>query len=46
MIYISENAEEPLKKYLNTLDEVHIVRATELVYPQIASHADIYMQTG
>lgn len=43
MIYISENAGEPLKEYLNTLDEVHIVRATDLVYPQIASHADIYM---
>ncbi len=43
MIYISENAGEALKKYLNTLDDVHIVYATELVYPQIASHADIYM---
>ena len=43
MIYISENAGEPLKEYLNKSDEVHIVRATELVYPQIASHADIYM---
>ena len=43
MIYISENAGEPLKAYLTTSDEVHIVRATELVYPQIASHADIYM---
>lgn len=43
MIYISENAGEPLKEYLNTLDEVHIVHSTELVYPQIASHADIYM---
>ncbi len=43
MIYISENAGEALKKYLNTLDEVHIVHATDLVYPQIASHPDIYM---
>lgn len=43
MIYISENAGKPLKEYLNTLDEVHIVHATDLVYPQIASHADIYM---
>ena len=43
MIYVSENAGEALKEYLCTLDDVHIVYATELVYPQIASHADIYM---
>lgn len=43
MIYVSENAGAALKEYLSTLDEVHIVHATELVYPQIASHADIYM---
>lgn len=43
MIYISENAGSDLKEYLLIRDEVHIVHSTELVYPQIASHADIYM---
>lgn len=43
MIYISENANIQLIEYLQNADKIHIVSKTDLVYPQIASHPDIYM---
>ncbi len=43
MIYVSELANSRLTEYLKKLDEVTVIKATNLVYPAIATHPDIYM---